>query len=967
MIGLIVAALRSRPASAVTLAILALVATAAAAAGPAYLYPVDQAVFAHAAAAATPAQRTVSLSAILDRSNGELSGPELGNVARALVGLPGFREVSASEFPVVGLSGPNDPDRLLYRQDACDHLIIVDGRCLAGAGETLVGEATARRLGLRPGATIRLAYAIQDTYRRYQPAGSPTTLTVAGTYRVADRVALYWGDHRYFDNGGAAAAGAGAGGVVGAGSGAEPVFADASTLVAMDHGVEQASIDAFAGPGSITVASEPVLRNQLKDLGIRTESLGGSVALRTELDDLLASADRSRDLAHRLIPVAAVPLVALAWFVIFLAIRYGTEVRRLELGVLAMRGTRLPVRWYLAAGELVLPIAVGALAGVLVGPLGVRAFSRVQLGIAGGPLTAGSLSAGLPYALAAAGGAVLAVPLAMRRTVAAPVVALMRRVPGRFGSARAITADVVLVVLAVVAAVQLRLSGGQLVGVGALVPALVMVGCVTVAARAVLPLASRYGARALRRERLGTALGALRIGRQPGSQPLFVVLASAVALLGFAVTSTQAAAGARARRADTEVGAVRVLTVGSTTRQALLTGVRAVDPTGRYAMAVVPMPGGAPGELPKLAVDSTRLAAASIWRGDYGRLSAEQVAARLHPAGAAPMVLRGHTVTLDLGAGPIQPPGRLALSMTLSPPSGQAEVLDFSNLTEGQQTLRREVPECADGCRLIGFQVNRPDGGGYRFDLTVHGLTAGDQDGSTVRLDDAGRWRAAPSARLETVPAGLRIGFDNPNGAAEDAWLQPLAAPLPVPVVSTAPLGSTLAGLDGRQLPVAPAARVAALPRLGTRGALVDLEYADGLATDTGSTVDAQVWLGPKAPADVADRLAAHGLAVAAELRRAARYDDLNRQGPALALTFHTLTAGLAVGLAVGALWLAAAVDRRRREDLTALRVQGVRRETLRRSVVGSTVAVVVAAALAGLLAAAVAWWTAGWAVVSSI
>jgi hypothetical protein len=377
------------------------------------------------------------------------------------------------------------------------------------------------------------------------------------------------------------------------------------------------------------------------------------------------------------------------------------------------------------------------------------------------------------------------------------------------------------------------------------------------------------------------------------------------------------------------------------------------------------MPKGAPDEVPKLAVDSRRLAAASIWRGDYGRLSAAQVAAKLHPAGFAPMELRGRVLTLDLGAGPIEPPARLTLAVTVAPPTGEAEVLEFADLAEGEHTFQREVPECAAGCRLVGLAVGRPDGGGYRFDLTLHGIRGGEQDGSAVQLDNAARWRAATSARLATVPSGLRVSFDNPNGAAEDAWLQPLAAPLPVPVVSTAAPrpGDTLAGLDGRQLPVLEGARVAGLPRLGERGAFIDLEYADGLATDTGSTVDAEVWLGPVAPRDVAERLAAHGLTVTGDRRRAALYGDLSRQGPALALSFHVLTAGLAIGLAAGGLWLASAVDRRRREDLTALWLQGVPRETLGRAVIRASVLVVAAASFTGLLAAAVAWWSAGWAI----
>ena len=48
--------------------------------------------------------------------------------------------------------------------------------------------------------------------------------------------------------------------------------------------------------------------------------------------------------------MAAVPLVGLCWFVIFLAVAYGTAGRRHELGLVALRGARRPVRWWLSAG-----------------------------------------------------------------------------------------------------------------------------------------------------------------------------------------------------------------------------------------------------------------------------------------------------------------------------------------------------------------------------------------------------------------------------------------------------------------------------------------------------------------------------------------------------------------------------------------------------------------------------------------
>ncbi len=66
------------------------------------------------------------------------------------------------------------------------------------------------------------------------------------------------------------------------------------------------------------------------------------------------------------------PLVALSWFVLFIAVAAGTQERRFELGLLALRGARLPNRWWLAAGEAILPILAGSVAGYLVGHFVVR-------------------------------------------------------------------------------------------------------------------------------------------------------------------------------------------------------------------------------------------------------------------------------------------------------------------------------------------------------------------------------------------------------------------------------------------------------------------------------------------------------------------------------------------------------------------------------------------------------------------
>jgi hypothetical protein len=947
MLGLVFGMLRARRGAAVTLALLAMFATASAVAGPGYLAAVDRAVVANAVADATPDERGISLSGAVGSQNNNGSSVNFQRLGPALVHLPGFTEVYSSDYLVIGLGSRQEGRDLAYRQDLCAHVVMVSGRCLASVGEIVIGSGTAGRLHLSPGSTVTLNYALLDEKGNFLPGGASTPLTIAGVYRPRDPSELYWGPRDYFY-------------LDAAGATNEPIFTDQVTFEAMDHQEESVSIDAFAGPDSITAANEADLRSQMQQLDEQIAGVGGQVRLSTAIPELLNRIDRGRALAHQVVPVAAIPLVALAWFVIFLAAGYAIEGRRFELGLIALRGVRLPTRWWLAAGEDIVPIVAGTLAGYFVGRLAVSLLAGWRLDQ---PATAGGLS----WALVAGAGAVIAALLAQSRPLFTPVAQLLRRVPGRSGGWRGLTVEALIVVLAVLVAVQLRVSGGQLTGVGLLEPALVILGCAVLAGRAAAPLASRYGARALRRGRLGGALAAVHLGRRPGSQRLFVLLAAAVGLLGFAVSATDVAGQARTSRAEADTGAVRVLTVAAPTRSQLLSAVRATDPAGRYAMAVAQMPDGAPGELPKLAVDSTRLAAVSIWPPGYG-LSAAQVAARLHPTGAAPaLTVTGKSIGLDLSIGPLDPRSGLRLVVSLIPSAGAPVSLEFSQLSSGDQRYLMSAPDCATGCRLAGFNLNQFGVVGHHFEITIDRVFGEDDRGKTVSevpLGRAGDWRGTTTARMVDEPAGLTAVLDNPNGVQQDGWIKPADTPYPLPVVATSTLrsGATLAGLDGTQVPVTQVGKVTTLPRLGDTGALVDLEYADRLATDEEGPGAAEVWLGPAAPADIVTRLAAHGLIVTGTRSVTQERADLNREAPALALWFHLLAAGFATVLAAGAVWLVATVDRRRRaEDLAALRVQGLGRGAAGRAAVGGGLAIVLSALPAGLISAAVAWWTAGY------
>jgi hypothetical protein len=159
---------------------------------------------------------------------------------------------------------------------------------------------------------------------------------------------------------------------------------------------------------------------------------------------------------------------------------------------------------------------------------------------------------------------------------------------------------------------------------------------------------------------------------------------------------------------------------------------------------------------------------------------------------------------------------------------------------------------------------------------------------------------------------------------------------------------------------VTPIERAASLPRVDKAGELVDLEYADRLAsTEFRDSVD-EVWLAPDAPASFTKRLEAAGFHISDRSILAARLHQFDRQGPALGLLLFLVAAVAAVVLAVaGVVTNSYLSGRRRAYELAAMRTFGVSRHTLVRA--GSSEqrllwgGSVVLGAATGLVAAALA------------
>ena len=955
--SLVLAMIGARRVQALTVWLLSALATGAAVAGPVALRAVDLAIVRHEVAAAASTERAISVVGLVNPSNVGEAG-QFDAIA-SLVGLPGFEIVRSGELEAFGPAPDGErfagqaTSRVVFRDRICQHVVITAGRCPAGPLEVILGADRAQREGLRPGDATVVQAARFVEGAGLVPDGAVARLTVVGLYRPRDLSEAYWGGQRYFP-------------VTSDGTRREPVFLTVDTFDLIEHSVGESAVDAYLPAERITVQRLATLQQELDNVtGPVTEV--GDLLMSTDLPVLLDRIEISRDLARQLVPVAFVPLVALCWFVIFLAVSAGVLGRRTELGLVTLRGVRPARRWWLATGETALAIVAGVPVGYVLGHLVVGLVARARLGGAAGAEP--SLTV-LPYAVLALAGALLVAVLGQRATVRASVVDLLRGVPRRTAGWRTATVEALVLVLAVVATVQLRTAGQS--GLGLLVPGLVVAGVALLAARGVTPLAGLVARRALRRGRLGSGLAAIQMARRPGSHRLFVLLAVALAMLAFVAAGVDVATRAREDRAHIATGAARVVTVDGADARRLLQVTRTVDPTGTWAMAVVPLPQSDPGAPDVLAVDTTRLGVAE-WRPEFlggeflgrGDDAVRELADRLRQSLAQPFVLRGTEVSLDLDLErrPDDPP--LNLTVTFAPQAGGPDVgAAVTGLGPGRVTRRLEIPGCADGCRLTGISTFLQRGEELR--LTVHAIRQVDPPGEVVPAADLGRpyrWRADDEVRLITTSGALQIVTTRSPFDEGQVRVAAIDGRLPVPVAVTGdlPPDRRLASLDALPVAVRIVARPAALPRLGPHGALVDLDYLSRSILASPRREPAEVWLGAAAPADAPERLRRAGLAVSATTGIEARAQALAREGPALALQFHVAAAGLGLLLGAGGLVLVATVERRRQaDDLRALRRQGLARRFVRRAALWGHLSTVLAASVAGLVAAAAAWVAAG-------
>jgi putative ABC transport system permease protein len=782
------------------------------------------------------------------------------------------------------------------------------------------------------------------------PTGAPAQLVVVGVYEPSDRTDPYWG----------------ATGKDFLRPGEEPLLTDRRTLTMTPHQLETQTVIAYPRPGTVVLDSLASLPAEINGVLSATAEFSPSTAM-LALIDKIQQDNRTVSLVAG---VATVPLVALCWYVLYLAIASAANSRRTELGMVKLRGLSTGGQWWIVAAESVLPVLAGAVIGYLLGHLVIRTyFWHAPVSV---PVTMAQWQLGAT----AVAGAVLAGLLAMRRDLASSATELLRGVPALRRGWRGLSAALLVAAAATLSVIQLRGTPpgdptAATTGLARFAPALLIIAIGLLCAVLVDPVAGWIGDRSIRRGRLALALAGLHLGRRRSGSRLLSLVTVAVALLTFATTAVPYAENAQVREAGTLFGADQVVIVTAHSPGSLLAAVRSVDPAGDFAMAAQPVLSGDDTRT-LMAVDAARLPQVAHWP-DNAPLSAEQTAHALHPPLPAPIEVHG--TGLEVEAHFTIAPVRFEAILTASVVRlDTGEILRYE-LVPPQSAgapYTTNVACTGAGCRLLNIAIapvhqlterTLLDPSRVYPEVMLSAVRQTLPDRVLAASAELNRWttRSLGSSQSKPTDTGLRVTLtaypDRP-----EAILPPDTPPDIVLINSGANDLFSLGLQNGQQITCKSAGESQRLPRLGSRGTLTDLEYLlrEGEpAVATG--LPSEIWLGPNAPANINQRLTAAGLTVLRTERLSDQLAFLHNR-PATAGLRFLLIAALA-GLLLGAVGLtvAAGVERRTRsQELRALRIQGLAPRTVIASTLFGYVTIVALASVLGFVAGFAVWHATG-------
>lgn len=962
-----------RRTTSVALLVVAAFTTIAAAAGPLYASAANDAVLQRAlrvapvGSAGTGIQviaaqtGTPSTEALREAVEGSFTGVSRAAYPAAVL------QLSVTQRGVVERTRKAAQIDLASRDGFCREVRVVTGDCLDAGDRTgfVVDVETARTRGLRVGDTITatdprggtaadVRFRLSGIVERRVPAGSYWFGDPGGSSTGAGTTIRVWVPEAYFAT----------------------VKAEASDGVL-------ATADLALVPGAVHLGDLGSFRAGVNRAATSIQTDGPDrPTVTTGVDGIVAGGVSGG--ARLAVPIAVVviELLALGWYLLHTLVGGAAEARGAEVALGKLRGLTPGATLVFTLLEPVILLVAAIPLGVLGASVAVRGLApsvigtdaQIQLG----------WSTWAAAAVAAAGGLVAAAAASVA-VIRRPVLEQWRRTTRR-PTRRAAALEVVVVVLAVAGVVQLRLSGalegGSSSGIALLAPALLIVAGALVASRLVAPVA-RLGFGATRGSGAVAAFVSVRqLARRPSGRRTFGVLAVAVAMVTFGISSAAVFAENRHDRALVDTGSPTVLHVVRDARTE--SRVRAVDGGSHRLTAVAEAPtdvssttgvfdatSSASASPSILVVDPAVFGSIAYWRSDFGSAALQRL---LRPLTAPPPVtprVVGTSLALDISASTV--PKGLTLAADLTDARGDPLTTGFGALTAGTRTYSSRVPSCAGGCRLRRIYITRPSDQLAPLvtaftvrDIRVSGgaaplLTPAPADVDWSPLNPTPESQTDSAEAVQEGANGLRVtiavsgqpGEDVPGfGIAAGAVQQQPALLAARLVAGDRSAGVTVTSPNGEQFAVDPTGRVEVVPRVGDAGVVLARDWVEA-ASPSGYTalIPDQIWLADDAPADTIPRLQRAGVVITGVDRAADRAAELAAQGPSFSTALSVAGGGIAVLLAAATTVLSLALLARRRIfELSAMRALGVRTRRLVASVVIEQALLIVAATATGVL-----------------
>ena len=866
-------------------------------------------------------------------------GPKPGSIKaypRTLVSALLPARGSTPAQVAIGDVGPNT--RMIWKADACAHLVLTRGRCPGKAGEALISERTLQGdYGWQVGTRLRMSNLPLVAPGFNQPAEPVATVTVVGAYRLASAADPFWQGRDYFNA------------HPGEGDGPDTVdamFIDRAQLPPLFPVQVELQVDYPIDASQVRLSGVAALRADVERLTQLRSNPGVGDTFSTDVLAVLTAAKAEQRLIDVSTLLVSLQLAVLAWLVLFQVIADAVEAKGSEIALAKLRGLAPAATLRFGLAEPMLLVALATPLGLLGGWLAVRLFAASEL-VPGTPV---NLTRATAVAVAASlAGSLAAAAAASRKTLRRSVLEQWRRTPGHQSSWLMLALDIVLAGAAVFGLVLLRDAGrdgapepATLLAPALLVFAVALLGIrlLPLVLRPLLPMTRGSG-------RVGLFLAARQVVRRPAGLRLAALLAVAVGLATFAIAGEGVAGANREVRAGVEVGAHTLAPVQFEPLHDPVAAARKADPAGRWAMATaswLPAGGSVTGRV--LAVDASRLAAVA-YSGGSTPAPADAAKALLPANLPAPLEVRTDRLRVSIQTTRLSAGNRPLVLLNLRKPNRQAVNARAGTLALGTHRYTAAV-DCAGGCTLTGITWDRPVSTFAELTGTVRvSQLEFFRDGRWQPLNSglsaAGHWRSQASRlgnsedSLSVSDSGLQDVYSSRTGGS--AGIEHADTPRPLPVLAS-PRGLApevagrrdlrMADETGAATPFQVVGAPAVLPSVLDAGVLVDLSGLRAQLPSFDIEASWSIWLGPEAPPDAISRLRAAGLVVEAGATKAGRLSELARQGPALALRLLVVCAIVGSILAVGGTAIAiASTGRRRTFELASLRAVGIRRRTL--------------------------------------